>query len=330
MSEMARVVRFDELGGPEVLKIDELPVTAPGLGEVAIRVEAVALNRAEALFRSGGYYYQPALPGSRLGYEAAGVVTATGPGVTAFAAGDPVLAGPGIEMSAQGVHADRIVLPATSVLRRPGGLDAVRGAAAWVAYSTAYGGLLETGGLRPGDHVLITAASSGVGLAALQVAARTGAIPIAVTRSAAKAGVLRANGAAEVIVDGAEDVPETARELTGGTGVALIFDPVGGPGLAALGAAAAENGTVVVYGWLGGAGMTLPLNWPLTVRGYANPQLSATPDGRRRMWHHLDAGVRDGSLRPVVAEVFDGLDRIGDAHRLMETNTHAGKIVVTV
>ncbi|BCJ47042.1 NADPH:quinone reductase [Actinoplanes ianthinogenes] len=327
---MARVVRFDELGGPEVLKIEDWRLPAPGPGEVAVRVEAIGLNRAEALFRAGTYYYQPTLPGSRLGYEAAGSVTAVGPGVTEVAAGDPVLTGPGIEMSAQGVYADRIVLPATSVLRRPGGLDPVRGAAAWMTYSTAYGGLLETGGLRPGDHVLITAASSGVGLAAVQVAARIGAIPIAVTRSPGKAALLRANGAAEVIVDGPADVPETARKVTGGSGVALIFDPIGGPGLAALGTAAAENGTVVVYGWLGGAAMTLPLNWPLTVRGYANPQLSGTPDGRRRMWHFLDAGVRDGSLRPVVAEVFEGLERVGDAHRLMETNGHAGKIVVTV
>lgn len=328
MTVVARAVRFDRLGGPEVLRIDEIPLPPPGPGEVGIQVQAVGLNRADALFRAGTYYYQPTLPASRLGYEASGVITEIGAGVTGFKPGDPVFTGPGIEMSAQGVYGDQINLPAEAVLPRPKGLDPIGGAALWLTHSTAYGGLLEVGGLRPGDHVLITAAASGVGLAALQVAARTGAIPIAVTRTPSKRSLLEANGAAHVIVDG--DVAETARDLTDGKGVELVFDSIGGPDLGALATAAATDGTVVVYGWLGGPAMTLPLNWPLTVHGYANPHLSTVPDARRRMWHYLASGVRDGSLRPVIAEVFEGLDRIADAHRLMESNAHAGKIVVTV
>ncbi|KAB8167685.1 zinc-binding dehydrogenase [Streptomyces sp. 3MP-14] len=325
-----RTVFFDEIGGPEVLTLREVALAEPGPGEVRVRVDAVGLNRAEALFRSGGYYYPAALPGSRLGYEASGVVESVGAGVTAFAPGDPVLTGPGIEMSAQGVYAERVVLPVDSVVSRPAPLDAVAGAALWLAYSSAYGGLVEVGGLRAGDHVVINAASSGVGVAAVQTAARLGAFPLAVTRTAAKRQRLLDLGAARVIVSDEEDVPEEVRRLTGGRGAELVFDAVGGPGLPELATAATAGGTVVTYGWLGGGTTRMPLNWPLTVHGYNNVEMTSSAERRRRVNAFLAAGVGDGSLQPVVGEVLHGLERIGDAHRLLESNAHIGKIVVTV
>ncbi|MGW0907952.1 zinc-dependent alcohol dehydrogenase family protein [Streptomyces sp. NPDC002853] len=327
-----RAVLFDEIGGPEVLKIHEVELTPPAPGELLIRVEALGLNRAEALFRSGGYYYEPTLPGSRLGYEAAGVVERIGEGVTEFAVGDTVFTGPGIEMSAQGVYAERVVLPASAVVPRPAEVDAATGAAAWLTYTTAYGGMIETGGLRPGDHVLITGASSGVGTAAIQVARRTGAVPIATTRTEAKRQQLLDLGAAEVIVTGGkdpEDVVKETRQATGGRGVELIFDAIGGPGFRTLAEALVpEGGTVVAYGWLDPRPAELPWMAGLTIHFYANSTLTTTPDGRRRSTAFLNHGLRDGAFRPPIAEVFDGLDRIQDAHRLMEANTHTGKIVV--
>ncbi|WP_327719510.1 zinc-dependent alcohol dehydrogenase family protein [Streptomyces sp. NBC_00490] len=332
MSTTARTVLFHEIGGPDVLEIEEVAVPAPGPGQVAVRVEALGLNRAEALFRSGGYYYQPALPASRLGYEASGVVEAIGEGVTELAVGDPVTTGPGIEMSAQGVYAERVVLPESAVLPRPASVDAVTGAASWLTYTTAYGGLLETAGLRPGDHVLITGASSGVGTAAIQVARRIGAIPLATTRSEAKRQGLLDAGAAEVIVSGGDagTVAKEVRRLTGGRGAEVIFDAIGGPGFRPLAEALAEGGTVLVYGWLDRRPAEIPWNWPFTIHTYANMTLTATPGGRRRSTAFLNAGLADGGFRPVVAEVFDGLDRIRDAHRLMESNRHTGKIVVRI
>ncbi|GGN75573.1 NADPH:quinone reductase [Streptomyces albiflavescens] len=319
---------FHELGGPDVLKIEDVEVPAPGPGEVLVRVEALGLNRAEALFRAGTYYYQPTLPASRLGYEASGTVEAVGEGVTDFAVGDPVMTGPGIEMSAQGVYAERVVLPDTAVVPRPETVDAVTGAAAWLTYTTAYGALLETAGLKPGDHVLITGASSGVGTAAIQVARRIGAIPLATTRSEAKRRRLLDLGAEHVIVSDDEDVPKEARRLTGGRGAEVVFDAIGGPGFRTLGEALTEGGAMLVYGWLDQRPAELPWNWPLTVHTYANFALTSTAAGRRRSTAFLNAGLRDGGFRPPVAEVFEGLDRIADAHRLMESNTHFGKIVV--
>ncbi|WP_151483478.1 zinc-dependent alcohol dehydrogenase family protein [Streptomyces albicerus] len=333
MPTTARTVLFHELGGPEVLKIEDAEVPDPGVGEVLVRVEALGLNRAEALFRAGTYYYQPSLPASRLGYEASGVIEAVGEGVTELAGGDLVMTGPGIEMSAQGVYAERVVLPETAVVRRPESVDAVTGAAAWLTYTTAYGALLETAGTKPGDHVLITGASSGVGTAAIQVARRIGAIPLATTRTEAKRQQLLDLGAEHVIVSGgsgAETVAKETRRLTGGRGVEVIFDAIGGPAFRPLGDALAEGGTVVWYGWLDPRPAELPWNWPVTVHTYANFALITTPGGRRRSTAFLNAGLRDGGFRPVIGEVFDGLDRIQDAHRLMESNEHTGKIVVRI
>ncbi|MFF3988470.1 zinc-dependent alcohol dehydrogenase family protein [Streptomyces sp. NPDC001797] len=333
MTNTARTVLFHETGGPDVLTVEDVPLRGPGPGEVAVRVEALGLNRAEALFRSGTYYYQPTLPASRLGYEAAGIVEAVGEGVTEPAVGDPVTTGPGIEMSARGVYAERVVLPASSVVPRPDGVDAVTGAAAWLTYTTAYGGLLETAGLRPGDHVLITGASSGVGTAAIQVARRIGAVPLATTRTADKRDRLLELGAAEVIVTGgstAQDVAKEVRRLTGGGGAEVMFDAIGGPDFRPLAEGLAAGGSVVVYGWLDGSPAELPWNWPFTIHTYANGVLTATPEGRRRSTAFLNAGLADGGFRPVVGEVLDGLDRIRDAHRLMESNTHIGKIVVRI
>lgn len=233
-------------------------------------------------------------------------------------------------MSAQGVYAERVVLPEDSAVRRPAGVDAVTEAASWLAYSTAYGGLLETGGLRSGEVVVITAASSGVGLAALRTATRIGAVPVAVTRTARKREALFAAGAAHVVVTGQENTVASVRALTAGVGADLLFDAVGGADLPELATALRPGGSVVMYGWLDGIPAAVPMNWPLTVRGYAHQALSGTAAGRRRIDAFLASGLRDGTLRPVIAEEFEGLASMPDAHRRLEENRHTGKIVVRV
>ncbi|MDQ0944375.1 zinc-dependent alcohol dehydrogenase family protein [Streptomyces sp. V1I1] len=327
---LTKAVLFHELGGPDVLSIEDVELHEPGPGELRFRIEAIGLNRAEALFRSGTYYYQATLPGSRLGYEAAGVVEAVGEGVSEFAPGDPVMAAANFDFGVHGVYAERAVLPVESVVHRPEGVDAVTAAAVWLTYSTAYGGLLETGGLHAGDHVVITGASSGVGTAAIQIAARTGAIPIATTRTAAKRKQLLDLGAAHVIVTDEQDPAAEVKRITGGRGADLAFDAIGGPGFRALGDAVVPGGAMVLYGWLDPRPIELSMNWPLTVHTYANGVRVRTATGRRRAAHFIGSGLRDGSLSPVIADVFDGLEHVVDGHRLMESNSHTGKIVVTV
>ncbi|GAA3397001.1 zinc-dependent alcohol dehydrogenase family protein [Streptomyces roseoviridis] len=310
--------------------MEEIALPAPGPSELRMRVEAIGLNRAEALFRSGAYYYPATLPGSRLGYEAAGLVEEVGEGVTAYAPGDAVLAAANFDFGVHGVYAERVVLREEYVVPRPAGVDAVAGAAAWLAYSTAYGGMVEAGGLRPGGHVVITGASSGVGTAAIQTALRIGAVPVAATRERAKRERLLALGAPHVVVTDEEDLVGAVRGITGGRGADVVFDAVGGPGFARLGGALRPEGTAVLYGWLDRRPAEVPLQWPLTVRGYANGAVVRTAEGRARMAGFIGSGLRDGSLAPVVAETFEGLGSMADAHRLMESHAHIGKIVVRV
>ncbi|MEU8364945.1 zinc-dependent alcohol dehydrogenase family protein [Nonomuraea sp. NPDC048882] len=327
---MANVVVFDRLGGPEVLRLTEVPLAEPGEGEARVRIDAIGLNRAEALFRAGGYYYQPTLPASRLGSEAAGVVEAVGPGVQGFVPGDPVsVLSVGMGMSEHGVYADRAIVKADTLLARPEWMDAPIGAATWLSYLTAYGALLEVGRLQPGDHVLITAASSSVGTAALQVAGQIGAVPIAVTRSAAKTEHLLRAGAGHVIATDGDDLAERVREITHGKGARIVFDSVGGPELTTLAQNVAEDGALIVYGWLDPRPAPLPMNWPLNVHGYGVHLVTRDADRMHRARAFITAGLRTGALAPVIDRTFD-LNDIAEAHRYMEANGQTGKIVVTV
>lgn len=327
---MAKTVLFHELGGPEVLKLEDREPRAPGRGEVALRVQAFGLNRAEAMLRSGTYYYQPRLPEARLGYEAAGVVEAVGEGVEGFAPGDEVMTVSGLLMEDHGVYGEHAVVPAaTSLLHRPAGLDPVTAAAIPLAYTTAYGALIHRARIRPGDTVLITAGSGGVGLAAIQVVRHAGAVPIVTTRRAAKRQRLLDAGAEAVVVTEEEDVLKRVRELTGDRGADVVFDAVGGSFFPTAVAALAPGGLVIPYGMQNGDDFILPVNWPLELFGYGNMYLTDNPDRFRSAGAYLDAGVRDGWLKPLVDGTFP-LEEIVEAHRLLDSNAHVGKIVVTV
>ncbi|MFE2941484.1 zinc-dependent alcohol dehydrogenase family protein [Streptomyces sp. NPDC059255] len=328
---MATLVQFDRLGGPEVLTLRTVEVGAPGAGEVRIRVDAIGLNRAEVMYREGGYFYQPVFP-STLGYEAAGVVEAVGEGVNGFTEGDPVSVVPAFLQSEYGTYGDHVVIPASAVVPRPATVGPVEAAGVWMAYITAYGPLAESGRVRPGDHVLITAASSSVGLAAVQVARHVGAIPIATTRGAGKKQRLLDAGAAHVIVTDDEDLPARVKEITGGEGVRLAFDPIAGPGVETLAQGIAPGGSLVVYGALDARPTPLPnaQSFPaLTSSTYTLFEITTDAERLRRAVAFVNAGLASGSFTPVIDRTFDLAD-IADAHRYLEANGQVGKIVVTV
>ncbi|MFB4279922.1 MULTISPECIES: zinc-dependent alcohol dehydrogenase family protein [unclassified Nonomuraea] len=331
---MVKTVRFHELGGPDVLRLEDVEVGRPGPGELLVRVEAIGLNRAEALFRGGNYIEPVKEFPARLGTEAAGVVEAAGPGVTGFAAGQPVSVLPAFSMNDYGVYAERAIVPAAAVVHRPDGLDAVAGAAVWMPYLTAYGALVQVGGMRAGDTAVLTAASSSVGLAAIQVARRVGAVPVALTRTGAKREALLAAGAAEVIVTSEEDVVGRVLGLTGGRGAEFVFDAVAGPGVVDLARVTAPGGTLFLYGALSGEVTPYPafeLGMPaLNLRTYTvTRETTADPELLRRAVAFVSSGLRSGAFRPVVDRTFD-LEEIVEAHRYMEAGAQVGKIVITV
>lgn len=325
---MPRVVIFDETGDPDVLHVVDEPATEPAAGEVRVRIEAIGVNRLDQLMRTGAFPRPFRLPHARIGCEGTGTVDALGAGVEGLAVGDPVLITAVPAMDLDGTYADYTIVPAARLIPRPAGLDAVGAAALWVAYSTAYGALVEKAGMRPGDRVLITAASSGVGLAAIQIANQLGAVPLATTRTSAKAQALREAGAAAVFVADEVDVARAAREHTGGTGVEIILDSIMGPGLADLATAATFGGTLVTVGWLDPRPASMPMNAPLTIHRYMSFEHTLDPEAVRRMAAFFGAGLRTGALHPTVDRVFT-LDEAAGAHRHLEQGNQLGKIVIT-
>jgi NADPH:quinone reductase-like Zn-dependent oxidoreductase len=329
---MSRVVRFHKTGGPEVLKIEQIDVLPPGPGEVQINIKALGLNRAEAMFRSGQYLEEPKLP-ARLGYEAAGTIAATGPDVEGFAVGDVVSVIPAFSLNAYGLYADLANAPVHAVVHHPPALTFEEAAAVWMQYVTAYGALIDLGRLTHGDAVVIPAASSSVGLAAIQIANKVGATPIALTRGESKRQALVDAGAAHVIATEEQDPVKEILGLTGGKGARIVFDPVGGPTLAKLAQATAQLGVIFLYGALSTEPTPLPLfdvlgKW-ITIRGYVMMEITSNPERLERATTFINTGLIDGSFKPLIARTFP-LDEIVDAHRYLESNQQVGKVVVTV
>ncbi|MFE4626038.1 zinc-dependent alcohol dehydrogenase family protein [Streptomyces mirabilis] len=328
---MPRQVYFTTAGGPEVLHLDEVPFNNPGAGEARIRVDAIGVNRADQMFREGRYFYPPNFP-STLGYEAAGVVEAIGPGVTEVAVGDSVAVLPAFKLTDYGTYGDYVVVPAAALVPRAADSDPVTAAAIWMAYVAAYGALVEGDPVAKGDHVLLTAATGGVGLAAIQVANRIGAVPIATTRTPAKKQRLLDAGAAHVIVTSEEDLGQRVQEITGGQGVTTAMDPVGGPGIVEVIKTVSPGGRLLVYGILdprNDMSQGLPTVEGIEVSLYTLFGVTGDPDRRQRAIDFVTAGLTDGAFTPVVDSTFD-FTAYAQAHQHMESGQQFGKIVLTV
>lgn len=329
---MARIVLFYQHGGPEVLRIEDVEVAPPGPGEVRIAIKALGLNRAEALMRSGSYIETPSLP-SGLGLEAAGIVDQVGAGVTSVEKGDAVSIVPPVSMSRWPAYAELANFPAALVVKHPPVLGWEDAAALWMAYLTAFGALVDIAGLGHGDTVAITAASSSVGLAAIQIARLVGARPIALTRTSDKKDSLLAAGAAHVIATSEEDVEAALQAQARPGGVRVVLDPVGGPLFAPLTAAMSQGGLLLEYGGLSPEPTPFPLftvlSKQLTLRGYLVHEILTDPERLAAATRFISDGVMSGALRPVIARAFP-FEQIVEAHRFLESNTQFGKVVVTL
>lgn len=327
---MSKQVIFHELGGADVLQLEEQPLREPGAGEIRIKVAAIGLNRAECMFRMGHYLEQPDLP-SAIGYEASGVIDAIGPEVQAFAIGDKVSTIPAFSMNEYGVYGESAVVPAHAVAHYPDALSPAEGTSIWMQYMTAYGALVQYGQIAAGDAVLITAASSSVGIAAIQIARAAGATAIATTRGADKAAALTAAGADHVIVTNDEDLVARVMDITDGAGADLVFDPVAGPMLDQLAQATKPGRTVFVYGALSSEPTPFPLmpalGRGLSIRGYTLFEVTRDPSMMAAAKKFVYDGLASGAFKPIVAKTF-ALADIVDAHRYMESNQQIGKIVV--
>lgn len=331
---MVKIVRFHKFGNADVLQLDDLPLSEPGAGEVRLKVEAIGLNRAEVVFRAGKYLELPETLPSTLGYEAAGVIDAIGTGVTRFEIGDRVSTIPAFSMRKYGVYGESAIVPATAVAHYPETLTPKEGTAIWMQYITAYGALVEYGQVKAGDFVLITAASSSVGYAAIQIAKAAGAIAIATTRGSTKKQMLLDKGADYVIVTNDEDLVSRVMDITNGHGVDLIFDAVAGSLLETLANAAAPGATIFVYGALSPEEATpfplfAALQKGLKIQGYTLFEITTNPVKLEHAKQYIYNGLESGKLVPILDCIFP-LDQIVEAHQYMESNQQNGKIIVTV
>jgi NADPH:quinone reductase-like Zn-dependent oxidoreductase len=328
---MSKVVRFHQFGGPEVLKLEDLNVGEPAAGEVRLRVEAIGLNRAEAMFRAGNYPVKPALP-SVIGYEGVGVIEAVGPGVQGVSVGERLCVMPTYRLGEYGLCAERAIVPARSLIAPPQSLSVIEAASIWMQYFTALA-IIEVAHATVGDYVLIRAASSSVGIAAMQLANWAGAVPIAATRHSTKASALMQLGAKHVIATEESDVVAQVQAITQGKGARIVFDPVGGPDVDKLAQATAEEGMLIIYGGLSSQATPYP-HWPaavkgLCVRGWVASSIWNKPERFARNRDLILRGLAGGQLRPVIARTFP-LNQVVEAHRYLESNQQLGKVVVTV
>src|SRR5262249_46916139 len=343
--KMAKIVRFHKLGGPEVIQIEDLPSRTPAQGEVRLSVQAIGLNRAEVMFMHG-YYLEPTQLPSSLGYEASGIVTAIGPDVDPNWLNKSVSTVPAFSMNQYGVLGEEVIVPVHALAEYPSHLTPIEATSIWMQYLTAYGALVEFGQVKKGEFILITAASSSAGLAAIQIAKAEGAISIATTRTGAKRDELLALGAAHVIVTDEEDLVARVKDITGGVGARIIFDPIAGPLLDKLAEAAAPGATIFEYGWLSVAQTSFPLvaalQKALNIRGYWLAEITApellsghaaggltNPERLARAKSYVYERVNTRQLKPKIAKTFRFEDVV-KAYQYMESNEQIGKIVLTV
>lgn len=324
-----RAVIAPEPGGPEALKLVDVREPEPGPGEVLVRVAATALNRADLLQRQG-LYRPPPGASDVLGLELAGIVAALGPGVEDWETGDEVMAVVG-----SGGYGELAAVPASCLLPVPAGMALVEAAAIPEVFTTVYDNVFLRGRLAAGETLLVHGGSSGIGTAAIQLARRAGARVLVTASSPAKLEAARDLGAHLGINYTRQDFVDAVREATGGRGVEVILDVVGGSYLARNLDALAIEGRLVIIGLQGGARAEINLGQMLARRlTVAASSLRARPVEEKAalataLRRDVLPGFDDGTLHPVIHRTLS-LDDVVEAHRLMESGDHIGKIVLRV
>lgn len=329
---MPKIVRFHSVGGPEVLQFEEEPSRNPGKGEARLRVAAMGLNRAESMYYHGRYLEQPQLP-SRVGYEVSGVVEAVGEGVDKNLLGRQFSTVPGYSQNQYGSLGEEAIVPADKLAEYPSNLTPVEGSAIWMQYLTAWGALVHLGQVKAGDFVSIPAASSSVGLAAIQMVRDAGATAIAVTRTRAKRDELLALGAHHVIVSDEEDYAARMDEITNGKGARITFDPIAGPGVETLASGAAYGGIIILYGVLSEQPTSIPLftafRKALTFRAYTLHEFTDRPEVLDGAKKYVSDRLADGRFTPKIAKTFP-FEQTVEAYRFLESNQQIGKVVISI
>lgn len=329
LPETMRAVEITQPGKPEVLKLGTRPMPRPKPGEVLVKIEAAGINRPDVLQRMGHY---PPPPGASdiPGLEIAGTVVALGEGVSTWKPGDAVCA-----LVSGGGYAEYCTAPAPQCLPIPEGLIAVQAGALPETFFTVWTNVFERARLAPGETLLVQGGSSGIGVAAIQMATALGHRVFVTAGSAEKCRACVLLGAERAIDYKTEDFGAVVKEATGGRGVDVILDMVGGDYVDRELKCLADDGRIAIIAMLGGAKATIGLNEilrrRLLITGSALRPRSIEFKGaiakalRERIWPLIESG----KIRPMIFQAFP-LSEAAAAHALMESGRHIGKIVLTV
>lgn len=340
-----RALILKSVDDPQSLSLVEQALPEPGSDQVRIRFSSMGLNRADLLYCQGRYFFPP-IAGSRLGFEGAGYVDKLGTDLSNshLNVGDRVALLPmSFDIRTQGSFAEYGVYQTEQLIPSPPLLsDEVTGAV-WTAYLTAYGGMVQCGALKPGQTVVITAASSSVGLAAIQIAKMIGAQVLAISSDSSKKAALLAQGADEVLIfpanlsdaeldEANQHYVEGVRSFSNVQGSDLVFDAVAGPASYALVKASRQGGCIVFQGMLDRRPMNIHagviMKRRLTLRGYTLDGTLENAEQRKAAIEAIQEGFIKTQLRPVIAQQFS-LSSFKDAFSELSRDKHIGKMVMT-
>jgi NADPH2:quinone reductase len=316
-----------EWGLPESLRLEEVPDPQPGRGQVVVDVKAAAVNFPDTLIIQNLYQFKPPLPFAA-GAECAGVVRAVGEGVTHLKPGDRVMA-----LTLYGSFAEQVLCDTGAVVKMPDGVDFDTAASFVMAYGTSYHAVVDRGALQAGETLLVLGASGGVGLAAVEIGKQLGAKVIACASSAEKLAICAEHGADELINYSSEDLRARIKTITGGKGVDVIYDAVGGELAEAALRSCAWRGRFLVVGFASGTIPKPPLNLPLlkgcsVVGVFWGEYVGREPQRFQNDLQQLFRWLLDGKLRPRIEAKYP-LERGAEAIRALMDRKVSGKVVVT-
>ena len=332
---MNKVARLNEFAGPSAISIMNEEIPNPRPGEVLIKMKTAGLNHVEKMIMYGHFPIRPELS-ANIGYEGAGIIELVGSGVDGFQQGDEVCIIPNMPFDKYGVIGNYSVVPSTSIVTKSSKINWQEASSLWMGYGTAYQGLVNAGGLKNNTDqtILISAASSSVGLPAIQIAKAHGAKVIATSRTLEKEASLKEMGADYVIATTDEKWKDQVAEITSGRGFDIAFDPITGPFTTQLAEAAGFEATIVSYGTLSMSETALPL-FPMLMKALkltgidSGHHLLGNPNQFEIAKKHIIEHIENGNYKCKIDSTFL-LDDVIKAYQRMESGNQIGKIIINI